>query len=683
MRKRLLQSATLVRTAGASRAGARSMLTFDVSLAWATLLLLAIGLVMVYSASIAMAEASAHTGFRPWYFLARHAVFLVVGLLAAAVTFQIPIKTWQRLSIFLFAIAALLLVLVLVPGVGKVVNGSRRWLPLGLINMQPSEFMKLAAVLYASSYAVRKADFLHAEQPLRQTLVRGFLPLFAVMTAVGGLLILEPDFGAFVVIVAIGFGILFLGGLDWRLFAGLSLLLPVALGAVLVAAPYRIQRLTAFLDPWADPLHKGYQLSHSLIAFGRGEWLGVGLGSSVEKLLYLPEAHTDFLLAVIAEELGFMGVTVGDPAVRLGALSRVRVGPPGGAAVAAVRGAGRVGHRHLARRADVHQHGRQHGRAAHEGPDAAAAVVRRQRHRRELHRDRDPAADRLGEPAAAAGVHRMSAARCRGPTVSATVMITTGGTGGHVFPGLAVAAKLVARGARVFWLGTREGMEAKLVAAHGVEFESVSFRGVRGKGARTMLLGPFALVAACIDSLRVIRRRRPDVVIGFGGFASFPGALMGVATRKARWCCTRRTRCRASPIACSRTAPIACCSDFPTRCTDAPRAAPSGWAIRCAMRSRRCRRRASASPGAADRCVCSSSAEASAPRVSTNASRVRSRRCRRSRGRASCTRPASGTSPRCARLTAARASRPSASRSSTTWRRSTRLPISCCAAAVR
>jgi cell division protein FtsW len=309
MRKRLLQSA-LVRTAGTSRPGARSMLTFDVSLAWASLLLLAIGLVMVYSASIAMSEASAHTGFRPWYFLARHAVFVVAGLFAATVTFQVPVKTWQRLSIFLFAIAALLLVLVLVPGVGKVVNGSRRWLPLGLVNMQPSEFMKLAAVLYASSYAVRKADFLHAEQPLRQTLVRGFLPLFAVMTAVGGLLILEPDFGAFVVIVAIGFGILFLGGLDWRLFAGLSLLLPVALGAVLVAAPYRIQRLTAFLDPWADPLHKGYQLSHSLIAFGRGEWLGVGLGSSVEKLLYLPEAHTDFLLAVIAEELGFAGVTV-------------------------------------------------------------------------------------------------------------------------------------------------------------------------------------------------------------------------------------------------------------------------------------------------------------------------------------------------------------------------------------
>jgi cell division protein FtsW len=197
-----------------------------------------------------------------------------------------------------------------VPGIGRSVNGSRRWLSLAVINVQPSEFMKLAVVLYAASYAVRRAAFLHAEQPLKQTLVRGFLPLFAVMVVTGGLLLLEPDFGAFVVIVAIAFAILFLGGLDWRLFLGLALLLPIALAGILVAAPYRLQRLTAFLDPWSDPLGKGYQLSHSLIAFGRGEWLGVGLGASVEKLLFLPEAHTDFLLAVIAEELGFVGVAV-------------------------------------------------------------------------------------------------------------------------------------------------------------------------------------------------------------------------------------------------------------------------------------------------------------------------------------------------------------------------------------
>ncbi|MEO8344962.1 MAG: putative lipid II flippase FtsW [Betaproteobacteria bacterium] len=286
------------------------MLTYDASLAWTTLLLLAFGLVMVYSASIAMSEASAHTGNRAWYFLMRHGIFLAVGLAAAGVALQVPVKAWERMAPWIFIAGAILLVLVLIPGIGKSVNGSRRWLSLFVVNVQPSEFMKLAVVLYAASYAVRRAAFLTAEQPLKRTLVRGFLPLFAVMVLVGGLLLIEPDFGAFVVILAIAFGILFLGGLDWRLFLGLALLLPFALGTILVAAPYRLQRLTAFLDPWSDPLGKGYQLSHSLIAFGRGEWFGVGLGSSVEKLLFLPEAHTDFLLAVVAEELGFVGVAL-------------------------------------------------------------------------------------------------------------------------------------------------------------------------------------------------------------------------------------------------------------------------------------------------------------------------------------------------------------------------------------
>ena len=310
MRKRLMETASLLRPSAPSRTAARSMLTFDISLAWTGLMLLALGVVMVYSASIAMAEANAHTGYRPWYFLVRHAIFVGVGLVAASVAFQIPVKVWQRLAPLLFVIGFALLIAVLVPGIGKSVNGARRWISLLVVNIQPSEFVKLAAVLYAASYAVRKAAFLHAEQPLKQTLLRGFAPLFAVMVATGWLLVQEPDFGALVVIVAIAFGILFLGGLDWRLFMGLAMLLPVALTAVMIAAPYRLQRLSGFMDPWSDPLNKGYQLSHSLIAFGRGEWVGVGLGSSVEKLLYLPEAHTDFLLAVIAEELGFLGVTL-------------------------------------------------------------------------------------------------------------------------------------------------------------------------------------------------------------------------------------------------------------------------------------------------------------------------------------------------------------------------------------
>ena len=286
----------------------RAMLSYDVTLTWATLLLLAIGVVMVYSASIATAEASSYTGYRPWYFLARHSLFAGVGMVAALVACQVPVKIWQRFAPYLFVAGAALLVAVLVPGIGKAVNGSKRWLSLVVVNMQPSEFMKLFVVLYAASYAVRKADFLHAAQPLRQTLVRGFLPLLAVMVIISALLLREPDFGACVVIVAIAFGILFLGGLDWRLLIGLGFLLPVALWLLIWIAPYRLQRFTGFRDPWADPLGKGYQLSHSLIAFGRGEWFGVGLGASVEKLLYLPEAHTDFLLAVIAEELGFVGV---------------------------------------------------------------------------------------------------------------------------------------------------------------------------------------------------------------------------------------------------------------------------------------------------------------------------------------------------------------------------------------
>ena len=199
------------------------MLVYDASLAWPALLLLAIGLVMVYSASIAMAEATAHTGYRAWYFLVRHGVFVAVGARRGARRVPgadegVAARSRRGSS----SPASCCWSLVLMPGIGKSVNGSRRWLSLVVVNVQPSEFMKLAVVLYAASYAVRKAAFLHAEQPLRQTLVRGFLPLFAVMVAIGALLLLEPDFGAFVVIVAIAFGILFLGGLDWRLFSGLA-----------------------------------------------------------------------------------------------------------------------------------------------------------------------------------------------------------------------------------------------------------------------------------------------------------------------------------------------------------------------------------------------------------------------------------------------------------------------------
>jgi cell division protein FtsW len=280
---------------------ARRTSTLDPALVWSAVLLGSIGLVMVYSASISMAEAERFTGFMPTYFLVRHAAYLAIGLACAAALFKVPVWLWQRASPWLFVLGILLLVIVLIPGVGHEVNGARRWLPAGITTFQPSELLKLFVVLYAADYTVRKAAFMDHFR-------KGFLPMFAVMTFIAFLLLREPDFGALVVVTAIAMAILFLGGLNWRLFAGLAVLLAAAFVVLIVSSPYRLQRILGFMDPWSDAYGKGYQLSHSLIAFGRGEWFGVGLGASVEKLFYLPEAHTDFLLAVIAEELGFAGV---------------------------------------------------------------------------------------------------------------------------------------------------------------------------------------------------------------------------------------------------------------------------------------------------------------------------------------------------------------------------------------
>lgn len=280
-----------------------SMLSYDQAMVWIVFALLTVGLVMVYSASIAMAEVDKDTGYRFSYFLIRHAIFLAVGLFAAFLAFQVPLRLWQQYAPYLFLLGAGLLILVLIPGIGREVNGSKRWLSLFVINLQPSELMKFFVVLYAADYTVRKAAYMHS-------LLKGFFPMFVVMLVTGFLLLAEPDFGAFAVITAIAMGTLFLGGFDWRLFAGLVVLLLVGFVVMIVSSPYRLQRVIGFMDPWKDPYGKGYQLSHALIAFGRGEWTGVGLGASVEKLSYLPEAHTDFLMAIIAEELGFAGVGI-------------------------------------------------------------------------------------------------------------------------------------------------------------------------------------------------------------------------------------------------------------------------------------------------------------------------------------------------------------------------------------
>ena len=292
---------TLTHASDRSLRGSTSVRELDALLIWSAVGLLLLGLVMVYSASIAIAEGSRFTGYQPYYFVMRHALFMCVGIFGGLLAFQFPMASWQRAAPGLFVAGVLLLILVLVPGVGREVNGAQRWLSLGPINLQPSELMKIFAALYAADYTVRKLDAMSSFK-------RGFLPMTMVIILVGGLLLREPDFGAFVVITTITFGVLFLGGVNARVFALLAVVAVVGFVLLILSSPYRLERVLGFMDPWKDAFGKGYQLSHALIAFGRGEWFGVGLGGSVEKLFYLPEAHTDFLLAVIAEELGFVGI---------------------------------------------------------------------------------------------------------------------------------------------------------------------------------------------------------------------------------------------------------------------------------------------------------------------------------------------------------------------------------------
>ncbi len=275
----------------------------DFPLLGTVLTLLSLGVVMVYSASIALAQADRHIGFHAGYFFTRQLLYVGMGVLVGWMCFHVPLDLWKKYALPLFGLGILGLVLVLIPGLGKEVNGSRRWLPLGIFNLQPSEFMKFLVLLYAADYTSRKSDVMHS-------LKSGFVPLFLVMLVVGMLLLKEPDFGAFAVMTTIAAAILFLGGMNWRLFLGLSVLLGIAFVLMVVLSPYRFNRLVWFWNPWADPFGKGYQLTHALIAFGHGGLWGLGLGGSIEKQLYLPEAHTDFLMAVIAEELGFMGVLV-------------------------------------------------------------------------------------------------------------------------------------------------------------------------------------------------------------------------------------------------------------------------------------------------------------------------------------------------------------------------------------
>lgn len=278
---------------------------FDQALVWVTVALLMWGLVMVYSATIAMPDNPKFARYAQSHFLLRHVLSLGMAFVVAVLTFQVPIATWEKLAPWLFVVSLLMLVLVLIPFIGKGVNGARRWISLGFMNFQPSELAKFAVLLYAADYMVRKME-------VKERFFRAVLPMAAAIAIVGLLLLAEPDMGAFMVISIIAMGILFLGGVNARMFFVIATVVVLAFGLMVMLSEWRRERIFAYLNPWSDQysLGKGYQLTHSLIAFGRGEALGVGLGGSIEKLHWLPEAHTDFLLAVIGEEFGLLGVLV-------------------------------------------------------------------------------------------------------------------------------------------------------------------------------------------------------------------------------------------------------------------------------------------------------------------------------------------------------------------------------------
>jgi cell division protein FtsW len=275
----------------------------DTTVLWLMGTLLLWGLVMVYSTTIGMPDNPKFAKYTQLHFLSRHVLSLSIALVAAALAYRVPMAVWERAAPAIFITALVMLILVLIPYIGKGVNGARRWIGLGFMNFQPSEFAKFAVLLYASNYMVRK-------MALRENFIKAVWPMASAVALTGVLLLAEPDMGAFMVIAVIAMGILFLGGVNARMFFLIAFILVIAFACMVGFSPWRRERIFAYLDPWTEvhALGKGYQLSHSLIALGRGEIFGVGLGGSVEKMHWLPEAHTDFMLAVIGEEFGLIGV---------------------------------------------------------------------------------------------------------------------------------------------------------------------------------------------------------------------------------------------------------------------------------------------------------------------------------------------------------------------------------------
>lgn len=274
----------------------------DLGILCVTAFLLCLGVLMVYSATISFSDSPKyHTA--PYHFLIRQIINIVIGLIAGFAVYRTPMRVWMRIAPYLAGVAIFLLIIALIPGIGRSVNGARRWIALGPMNFQVTEFVKFAVLIAAAAFTVKRQEYMHS-------VTKGLAPMFIIIAVISGLIGVQPDLGATAVIIAIAMGVLFLGGLDGKIFTAV-LILAIAIGfSMIYLSPWRLERMISYWDVWGNAYGKGYQLSHSLIAFGRGEWFGVGLGASIEKLHYLPESHTDFIMAVIGEELGFVGVVV-------------------------------------------------------------------------------------------------------------------------------------------------------------------------------------------------------------------------------------------------------------------------------------------------------------------------------------------------------------------------------------
>ncbi|MBK1716471.1 putative lipid II flippase FtsW [Thiocystis violacea] len=283
-----------------SRRRERLIQPMDYALFFCAFGLLAFGFVMVTSASMSIAETCCRD---PFFYTMRHGLALGLALTAGLLTFRVPTEWWERYGTWLFLLSVLVLILVLIPGIGRTVNGATRWIPLGPLNLQPSEFVKLFAVIYVAGYLVR-----HADKVANQ--ISGFVRPMLLIGIAAALILMQPDFGTTAVMLATVMGLLFLGGASLMPFVLLLGVVAAGLVALVILSPYRLARVVSFLNPWEDPFNSGYQLSQALIAFGRGEWFGVGLGNGIQKQYFLPEAHTDFLASVIGEELGLVGMLV-------------------------------------------------------------------------------------------------------------------------------------------------------------------------------------------------------------------------------------------------------------------------------------------------------------------------------------------------------------------------------------